>query len=90
MKSAIYSVLETQMNCVVEVGKYTSLQMSRRCINVKYYAKFYADCRILCTILLYNNNFVEHEYNNKYRISCSGPLKKILEIWKTKQFTKLV
>lgn len=40
MKSAIYSVLETQMNCVVDFGKYISLQMSRRCIIVKYYAKF--------------------------------------------------
>lgn len=40
IKSAIYPVMETQMNCVVEIGKYTSLQMSRQCINVKYNADF--------------------------------------------------
>lgn len=34
MESAICSVKETGMNCVVEIGKYTSLGMSRQCIYV--------------------------------------------------------
>lgn len=35
MESAICSVEESSMNCVVEIGKYTSLGMSRQCIYVK-------------------------------------------------------